>query len=138
MRQDDDIFPPVVVSWKSIRRVLAVVVPLLLILVALIAWLSRWPRYEIAADEIALPSVREIRCRRNDPHALEVHVSGEINGVATFVTPYGTYSLRPGAVDLKTGGEYYEDKAAKLKYIPENVTEGYLVVKYQFHTIGGI
>ncbi len=135
MRKDDDILVPVVHSWKSIWRVLAVVVPVLLVLIAIVAWVSRWPRYEIAPGEIAARSVREIRCpREGNVYALAIHVSGEINGHATFVTPRGTFSLGPGRVDLETGGDYYEDKAT-LEYIPENVTEGQLVVKYKFRTI---
>jgi hypothetical protein len=108
--------------------------PALIVLILTIAWHSRWPRYEIPPEKIAYRIDRDIQCRDGDPLFLDVHVSGYIDGYATFITPHGQFEIQPGNVDLRTGGDYY-DKAAQLEYVPDNVTEGQLTVKYKFSTI---
>ena len=135
--RDDDIPPPIAISWRGFLRVFSILAVILIALICLFAWYSRWSSYEIPSAEITTPSIRKIHCRSGNTHALEVHVSGQINGHATFVTPHGEFELQPGDVNLHVGSDYYSDDAT-LEYSPGNVTEGHLVVKYKFRTIGEI
>ncbi len=132
--RDDDIPTPVVVPWPSFRHIFLRLAALIVVLIAIVAWQSRWPRYEISSKDISEASTREIRCFKGNAHALEIHVSGEINGHALFVTPYGQFELEPGQISLETGAEYYEE-SARWEYLPGDVTEGHLVVQYKFHIV---
>ncbi len=133
MRFDNDIEPPALVSWRSFWRVFFALAGTIIILILIICWYSRWPYYVISPEQISEKSAGTIYSQKGWPYALEVHISGQINGQATFVTPYGEFDLRPGKIDIETGRDYYEDNA-RLEYIPENVTEGHLTVKYRFRT----
>ena len=133
MMRDDDIQTPVLVPWRNFLRACSFPAALLTILIGIVAWQSRWPRYEISSQDISEAATREIRCLKEYPHALDIHVSGEINGHATFIAPHGKFELEPGRVHLETGTEYYE-MSARLEYVPEDVTEGHLVVKYNYRT----
>ena len=98
-----------------------------------VAWLMRWPRFEIGPSQIGSSSTHIINCGDAFAHGLDIQVSGHLDGSAELVTPHRTLH-RDGIVNELLSGEFYES-AATIEYVPNEVNDGNLVVKYRFRTI---
>ena len=67
---------------------------------------------------------------------LSVYLFGEIDGTAALSFSDEKQSLRsytvgPGKVSLKSGGDWYADKCS-IAYQPAGVREGHLTLRYRF------
>lgn len=62
-----------------------------------------------------------------------IHVSGHLDGRATFLTPHGLLRVGPRRVSQLVVGEFYESSAT-IEYAPQDVTHGHLFVEYKFET----
>lgn len=130
MFRDANVLQPQLVSW---RKVITIVV-CLAIAFALFQIFTRKPRVSIGNADIQNPVTFELTFGGQFPHALNLHVTGEIDGHAQLSTPHGTIPLKPGDVDERLAGDFYDAKLI-LDYTPTDVTQGHLDIAYRVHGV---
>ena len=105
MIPDDDVPRPVYIRWRTFLTIVGAV----LICFGVYAWFSRWPSYEITTVAIAQPTSRTVKLQSGFSHSFSIRVTEQIDGHASIETPHRVFEIGPGAVDVRTGGEYYEN-----------------------------
>jgi len=71
-------------------------------------------------------------------HSISIKVGGHIDGEATIYLmldgkPYKTEKIENN-ISIAWGGDWYSD-TAEIRYEPNRVKEGELIIKYRFHSI---
>ena len=111
------------------------------LVVFLVIFLSSCTQYD---QEIIITNITEsqeliLKANKNgNAHSIHIHGAGHIKGNAEIIlmlngNPYKTESLS-GNVNFKWAGDWYSNNATVI-YKAENVTEGNLLLEYNFEVL---